>query len=80
MTGAKALMFLTMTASRSGEIRGMSWEKVCFSDQDEFNTRGYLGIWTRPAERMKAKREHRVPITSAMYELIAAQMIKQGCI
>ena len=27
--------------------------------------------WTRPAERMKAKREHRVPITSAMYELIS---------
>jgi len=70
-TGAKALMLLTMTASRSGEIRGMCWEEVNFFEDTEAQKRGYLGIWTRPAERMKAKREHRVPITSAMYELIS---------
>ena len=69
-TGAKALMLLTITASRSGEIRGMRWEEVHLFEKSEANKRGYLGIWTRPAERMKAKREHRVPITSAMYELI----------
>ena len=69
-TGAKALMLLTMTASRSGEIRGMRWDEVHLFDEAEAKNRGYLGIWTRPAERMKAKREHRVPITSAMYELI----------
>ena len=68
--GAKALMLLTMTASRSGEIRGMCWEEVHLFEETEAEKRGYLGIWTRPAERMKAKREHRVPITSAMYELI----------
>ena len=49
----------------------MRWEEVHFFDKNEANKRGYLGIWTRPAERMKAKREHRVPITSAMYELIS---------
>jgi len=70
-TGAKALMLLTMTASRSGEIRGMCWEEVHLFEKKEAEKRGYLGIWTRPAERMKAKREHRVPITSAMYELIS---------
>ena len=69
--GAKALMLLTMTASRSGEIRGMCWEEVHLFEETEAEKRGYLGIWTRPAERMKAKREHRVPITSAMYELIS---------
>ena len=69
-TGAKALMLLTMTASRSGEIRGMRWEEVHLFEEAEAKKRGYLGIWVRPAERMKAKREHRVPITSAMYELI----------
>ena len=64
-------MLLTITASRSGEIRGMRWEEVQLFDDAEIKKRGYLGIWTRPAERMKAKREHRVPITSAMYELIS---------
>ena len=70
-TGAKALMLLTMTASRSGEIRGMRWEELQLFDDKEVQKRGYLGIWVRPSERMKARREHRVPITSAMYELIS---------
>jgi len=70
-TGAKALLLLTMTASRSGEIRGMRWEELQMFDAKEAQKRGYIGVWTRPAERMKAKREHRVPITSAMYELIS---------
>ena len=69
-TGAKALMLLAMTASRSGNIRGMCWEEVHLFDYAEAQTRGYLGIWSRSAERMKAKRKHRVPITSAMHELI----------
>lgn len=69
--GAKALMLLTMTASRSGEIRGMCWEEVHFFGDTEAEKRGYLGIWTRPAERMKGRQEHRVPITSAMHELIS---------
>ena len=65
------LMLLTMTVSRSGEIRGMRWEEVHLFEKAEAKKRGYLGIWVRAAERMKAKREHRVPITSAMYELIS---------
>ena len=69
-TGAKALMLLTMTASRSGEVRGMRWDELHLFDKIEAKKRGFLGVWTRPAERMKEKREHRVPITSAMYELI----------
>ena len=46
-TGAKALMLLTMTASRSGEIRGMRWEEVHLFEEAEANKRGFLGIWTR---------------------------------
>ena len=34
----------------------MSWEEVQLFDHAEATKRGYLGIWTRPAERMKAKR------------------------
>ena len=49
----------------------MRWEEVHLFNEAEKKKRGYLGIWTRPSERMKAKREHRVPITSAMCELIS---------
>ena len=79
-TGAKALMLLTMTASRSGEIRGMCWEELHFFENAEAGKREYLGIWTRPAERMKAEREHRVPMTSAMYELIGGTNDKTGLV
>ena len=79
-TSAKALMLLTMTASRSGEIRGMRWDEVHLFDEAEAKKRGYLGIWTRPAERMKAKREHRVPVTSAMYELISDTNDQKGLV
>ena len=79
-TGASALMLLTMTASRSGEIRGMQWDEMQFFDDSEAAKRGYLGVWTRPADRMKAKCEHRVPITSSMYELIQTANDKTGLV
>jgi integrase len=79
-SGAKALMLLTLTASRSGEIRGMRWEELQLFDDAEAQKRGYLGIWTRPAERMKAKREHRVPITSAIFELICNTNDQKGLV
>jgi len=47
---ARALEFAILTAARSGEVRGMAWDEV----KD--------GVWTVPAARMKAKREHRVPL------------------
>jgi len=50
---ARALEFLILTASRSSEARGAKW--------GEFDLEG--GIWTIPKERMKANREHRVPLT-----------------
>ena len=58
----------------------MRWEEVYFFDKDEANKRGYLGIWTRPAERMKGRREHRVPITSTMYELLGDTHNKTGLV
>ena len=50
---ARALEFLILTAARSGEVRGARWS--------EFDLDG--GLWTVPAERMKAGKEHRVPLT-----------------
>ena len=69
--GATALMLLTLTASRSGEIRGMRWEELELFDNTTAMQKGYYGIWIRPAHRMKAKREHRVPILKPMYDLIS---------
>ena len=48
----------------------MRWEEVKLFDDAEERRRGYVGIWTRPAARMKAKREHRIPITKQMFDLL----------
>jgi integrase len=50
---ARALEFLILTAARSGEIRGATWDEIDLAKAE----------WIIPAERMKAKREHRVPLT-----------------
>ncbi len=58
--GAKALEFLTLTAARSGEVRGTTWSEI---DLD-------AGTWSIPAERMKASRPHRVPLSVRAVELL----------
>ena len=50
---ALALEFATLTAARSGEVFGARWREI------DFDAR----IWTIPPERMKAAREHRVPLS-----------------
>lgn len=57
---ARALAFTILTAARSGETRGMTWVEV---DLD-------ARIWTIPAERMKASKEHRVPLSDAAFALL----------
>ena len=78
--GARALMFLTLAASRSGEVRGMTWEEVELFTQKEAEQRGFVGIWTIPAVRMKANREHRIPITEDMYALINGTKTHKGLV
>lgn len=60
--GAKALQFAILTAARSGEVRGMAWSEVDLG----------AAVWTVPADRMKAGREHRVPLSAAVVELLKA--------
>jgi integrase len=50
-----ALEFLILTAARSGEVRGATWEEIDLE----------RGLWTIPAMRMKAGRDHRVPLSDA---------------
>jgi len=59
---ARALEFLTLTAARSGEVRGMEWGEVDLK----------AAIWTIPAARMKAEREHRVPLTPQALAILEA--------
>ena len=49
-----ALEFAILTAARSGEVLGARWAEI---DADEM-------VWTVPKERMKGKREHRIPLSS----------------
>lgn len=53
--GRLALRFTILTAARSGEVRHATWAEVDLEH----------GLWTIPAERMKAKRQHRVPLSTA---------------
>lgn len=67
-TASKALEFAILTAARSGEVRGATW--------DEIDLEGKL--WTIPAERMKAGREHRVPLSEQAIELLKSLPIFVG--
>jgi hypothetical protein len=59
--GARALEFAILTATRSGEVRGATWQEVDLQE----------GVWTIPGPRMKAKIEHRVPLSAAALALLA---------
>lgn len=59
---AKCLEWLILTATRSQEARCATWSEI---DLDG-------GIWTIPAERMKAGREHRIPLSGAALDLLRA--------
>src|SRR5215831_1683903 len=52
---ARALEFLVLTATRTGETLGAIWDEVDIEAR----------LWTIPAERMKAGKEHRVPLSGA---------------
>lgn len=62
-TSARALEFAILCASRSGEVRGATW--------DEFDLDRRL--WTIPANRMKAEREHVVPLSDAAIAILERQ-------
>lgn len=55
-----ALELIILTACRSGEVRLARWEEIDLTCAE----------WTIPAERMKAKREHRVPLSERAVEIL----------
>jgi integrase len=58
---ARALQFLTLTAARSGEVRGAMWSEIDLAE----------AIWSIPAARMKARRSHRVPLSAPALAVLA---------
>jgi integrase len=57
---ARALEVLILTAARSGEVLGAHWSEI------DFDTK----LWTISASRMKARREHRVPLSDRTIEIL----------
>jgi integrase len=55
-----ALRFTILTAARTGEVIGMQWPEL---DKE-------AKLWVCPPERMKAEREHRVPLSDAALAII----------
>ena len=60
--GARALEFAILNAARSGEVRGATWSEIDLE----------AAVWTIPAGRMKAEKEHRVPLSAESLALLGA--------
>ena len=59
---ARALEFLILTAARTGEVIGARWSEI---DEE-------ARLWTVPADRMKARKEHRVPLSAPALAILRA--------
>jgi integrase len=65
---AKALEFVILTASRRREVLEARWSEMDFTS----------GTWTVPARRMKADKEHRVPLSAPALKLLKT-LSKEAC-
>jgi integrase len=59
--GAQALQFAILTAARTGEVIGATWSEIDLAGT----------VWTIPASRTKAGREHRVPLSAPALAILA---------
>jgi integrase len=60
-TAARALEFAILTAARTAEVIGARWDEIDLAEK----------LWTIPAGRMKAGREHRVPLSEPALAIVA---------
>lgn len=65
----RCLAFVILTAVRSGEARAATWDEIDLAEK----------VWTIPGDRMKAGREHRVPLSAPAVELLEALPRFAGC-
>jgi integrase len=57
---ARALAFIILTATRSSEARGAKWDEIDLKAK----------VWTLPPERMKAGRQHRIPLSPEALKIL----------
>jgi integrase len=66
---ARALELAILTAARTGEVIGAKWDEIDLGER----------LWTVPAERMKAGKEHRVPLSNAALAVLEEmQKVRTG--
>jgi integrase len=65
---ARALEFAILTACRSGEARGATWDEIDLTSK----------IWTIPESRTKTESEHQVPLSNRALEIIEALPHREG--
>ena len=65
---ARALEFTVLTAARTGETLGATWQEIDLE----------AALWTVPAARMKAGREHRVPLSPATVKVLREMLPLRG--
>lgn len=81
LTTMLAIEFLILTATRSGEVRGATWDEFQISTWDDANHANHANppMWIIPASRMKAKQEHRIPLSERAAEIInEAKLLSDG--
>lgn len=67
-TAARGLEFAILTAARTGEVLGATWAEIDLE----------AAVWTVPADRMKAQREHRVPLAPRAVAILQAMAQEHG--
>jgi integrase len=65
---ARALEFTILTAARTGEVIGAKWDEIDLKQK----------VWIVPADRMKANKEHRVPLSDRALEILQALPTERG--
>ena len=65
-----ALELFVLTATRSGEVRGADWSEIDLGKPASPSQAASGAVWTIPASRMKAKREHRIPLSVRAVEVL----------
>ena len=64
---ARALEFVILTAARSSEVTGATWDEINLAEK----------LWTIPETRMKSGNAHRVPLSARAVDLLA-ELPRQG--
>jgi integrase len=67
-TVARALEFSILTAARTGEAMGARWDEIDLAGR----------MWTISAERMKGKKDHRVPLSSRAVTILEGQIVPEN--